>query len=477
MTNKGAKLQDRSGRREMANAYDPKTAVGGLPDADAALLARRQRTLGRLAPLFYQQPVHVVSGRGAHLFGPQGEDYLDCYNNVACVGHANPHVRQAVADQLSRQDTHTRYLQDEVVSYAERLLAHFAPPTEQSSGPAGEGGGTVEPSLGPLNRVAFTNSGSESNDLALRMARTFTGRRGVVVTANAYHGITALVASVSPSFGTALPLAPFLATVEVADVLRHPGPDAATVLLRRFEQAFQRLHDAGYGVCAVLMDQIFSSDGVLPDPAGWERAVADAAHREGGLLIADEVQSGFARTGDAFWGFQRHHADADLVSIGKPMGNGIPAGGVVYKAPIGDAFAECTRYFNTFGGNPVSMRAAAAVLDEIEERGLQCHARVIGGRIASSLSAVLGGLPGFGGIRHAGLFIGIDVRDRNDPLRPDPDATLRIISALRERRALISASGVDASTLKVRPPLVFSAADADRLADAFVSVRRDGLFG
>lgn len=468
--------QTRSGKAAMANGYDPSAGVNGFSSDETALLKRRQEVLGPFAPLFYEHPVHIVAGRDAHLFGANGEDYLDCYNNVACVGHANPHVRDAVVDQLARQDTHTRYLQDEVVDYAERLLRYFHP-LATDGGERSVQHGSDEPYISPINRVAFTNSGSESNDLALRMARTFTGHRGVVVTAHAYHGITQLVSSVSPSFGTGLPLAPFLATVEISDVLAHPDAHAAKILLRRFQEAFQRLEDAGYGVSGVLMDQIFSSDGILPDAPGWESAVAQATHDAGGLFIADEVQSGFARTGEAFWGFQRHHADADMVVMGKPMANGIPAGAVAYKAPIGDSFSTCTRYFNTFGGNPVSMRAAAAVLDEIERRGLRTQCGTTGEGIAQALRSTLSGASRVGGIRHAGLFIGVDIHAEGDSSMPDPDATLRIISALRSLDILISASGAHANTLKIRPPLVFNERDADRLVEGFATLSRQGLFG
>ncbi|WP_243386779.1 aspartate aminotransferase family protein [Bifidobacterium primatium] len=451
-------MNPRSGMKRMVNSFDPSKGSTDLTPDEAALLARRQRVLGSLAPVFYEHPVHIVRGEGAHLFAADGTDYLDCYNNVAVVGHANPHVREAVADQLTRQDTHTRYLQDEVIDYAERLLATFPD---------------------RLDHVAFTNSGSESNDLALRMARTFTGHRGVVVTGNAYHGITSLVSSISPSFGTGLPLAPFLVAVPIDDVLKKPDgtfddPAAASAaraeLVVRFEAAFAKLHDAGYGVSAVLLDQIFSSDGVLPGATGWVADVADAVHKAGGLLIADEVQSGFARTGERFWGFRRHMADADIVTMGKPMGNGIPTGAVVYKHDIGDTFAACTRYFNTFGGNPVSMRAAGAVLDEIEARELQRNALETGDYIAVEITRLLADAPRFGGIRHAGLFIGIDILDGDDSRTPDPDAAARIIAALRDRHVLISGSAADGSSLKLRPPLVFSRADADRLLTELAAI-------
>ena len=445
----------RAGKRDMVNTFDPRSGVE-LPEEDRHLLARRRATLGDLYPLFYQRPVHVVAGSGAHLRGPDGEDYLDCYNNVACVGHANPRVRDAVSAQLARADTHTRYLQDEVVSYAERILATY--PDE-------------------IDRVAFTNSGSESNDLAIRMARVATGHRGVVVTGNAYHGVTDLIASMSPSMGPSVPQAPFVRAVPVIDLLRNPAPDAAERLLARYEAAFDDLHDAGYGLSAVLLDQILSSDGILPEPRGWVARLAQLAHDRGGLLVADEVQSGFARTGDAFWGFARHGADADLVSMGKPMGNGIPTGGVAYKSWIGDAFGASSRYFNTFGGNPVSMVAAGAVLDDIEDRGLQEHVRVTGARIVEELRRLLGDRPAFGGVRGAGFFIGLDIVRPDDGHTPDPDRTLAIVNALRERRVLLSASGAPANTVKIRPPLVFTDADVDRLLDVLSALADHGLFG
>lgn len=456
-----ARGESASGKKQVSNAFDFAQGMKALNPQERALVERRRRVLGTLGPLFYDRPIHVVRGEGAHLFDAQGDDFLDCYNNVACVGHANDKVREAVNGQLGLQDTHSRYLQDEVLDYAERLLWHF-------------------PAL--LNRVSFTNSGSESNDLALRMARVYTGHQGVVVTSNAYHGITSLVSSVSPSFGTGVPLAPFLATVEVSDLLTGGLPEAEirATLLSRFQHAFRQLHAAGYGVSAVLLDQIFSSDGVLPGAPGWVDDIAEAVHKVGGILIADEVQSGFARTGDEFWGFERHHAAVDVVTMGKPMGNGIPTGAVVYKEAVGDAFAESTRYFNTFGGNPVSMRAAGAVLDQIEDMHLQSHAKGMGDFISTELESLLAGRSRFGGIRHAGLFIGIDISDGRDSSGcpgGDPQAARSIINRLRDERVLISAAGAEGSTLKLRPPLVFTQQDAERLLESCELLCSEGYFG
>ncbi len=464
-----------SGKKDIANGFDYRMSAQKLPAMEAALVKRRLHTLGTLGPLFYDTPLHVVRGNGSHLFDDRGTDYLDCYNNVACVGHANPAVQQAVADQLGKQDTHSRYLQDEVLEYAERLLATF--PTS-------------------LDRVTFTNSGSESNDLALRMAQAATGRQGVVVTRNAYHGITSLVASVSPSFGTGIPLSPFLATVRVDDVLGASGTtvnggswqstesgmngclngeDAWRVLEPRFQAAFDELKRKGYGVACVLLDEIMSSDGILPGGEGWVGRLAQSVHEAGGVLISDEVQSGFGRLGDCLWGFQRHGADADIVTMGKPMANGIPAGAVVYKQDIGDAFSSKTRYFNTFGGNPVSMRAAMAVLGQIERDGLVQHARDMGNRLARQIDASLRGFPKYGGSRHAGLFLGIDVASDG---KPDGVAARSIVNALKDdEHVLISASGPDGNVLKVRPPLVFTPTDADRFVEAMTHLADHGFFG
>lgn len=449
---------DGGGRTQMVNAFEPGRDEEALDAADQRLLRRRVAVMGPIADLFYRRPVHVVRGRGVHLYGPNGEDYLDCYNNVACVGHANEAVTRAVSRQVATVNTHTRYLNELPVEYAERLLATF---------PAA------------LDRVVFTNSGSESNDLALRMARIASGHRGVIVSSNAYHGTTDLVSSVSPSFGTALPRPAFLRTVRVDDVLADPRPGAVDAVVERFERAAAELEAAGFGVGAVLFDQISNSDGVLPEPRGWTAAVARAAHQHGAVVIADEVQSGFGRTGDAMWGFERHGADVDIATLGKPMANGIPAGAVVVRLPIAQAFSEKTRYFNTFGGAPVAMAAAGAVLSEIGRLGLVAHAKRVGDWLGAGLHRVLDGHARVGRIRWAGLFVGVDIVD---PARvaggraaPDGDRALDVIAAMRDRRVLISGTGPAGNTLKIRPPMVFEQADGARFLETLEQVVATGL--
>lgn len=413
------------------------------PEAEARrseLLARRRALLGPAYRTFYRRPLELVRGEGVHLFDRDGAEYLDAYNNVPVVGHAHPRVVAAIAEQAARLNTHTRYLAEPILDYAERLLATLGPGPE---------------------RVMFTCSGSEANDLALRVARAWTGRHGVVVSANAYHGVTATVAELSPSLGA--DVAPCVRTI------RPPAPGAADPrregkrMRAELRRAVAELEDAGEGFAAVLVDTIFSSDGLAPDPAGFLAPLAEEARAHGGLFVADEVQAGFARTGRAMWGFQRHGLEPDLVTMGKPIGNGMPIAAVASRGDLLERFGAETRYFNTFGGSSVSVAAAAAVLDVIEAEELPARAAAVGSYLLEGLRELAAGSPLLRGARGAGLFLAADV------IAPEGSAAEladRIVNGMRDRRVLIGASGPGAGALKIRPPLVFSRADADRLLAA-----------
>lgn len=402
----------------MINAYSA-DAAGKLDPRDRALIARRERVLGSAYRLFYEEPVHIVRGEGVWLYDPAGEAYLDVYNNVASVGHSHPRVVQAIADQAAVLNTHTRYLNETVIAYAERLTALFPP---------------------ELSQAMFTCTGSEANDLALRIAQAHTGGTGVVITENAYHGVTQAVAELSPSLGIAV--APHVRTVPVSDT---PEQFAASV-----SDAFADLRrSAGVKPSALLLDTILSSDGVFPDPAGFLKPAFDAARAAGAITIADEVQAGFCRSGEAWWGFQRHGLTPDIVTMGKPMGNGHPIAGLVGQPHVLEAFGRTCRYFNTFGGNPVSCAAGMAVLDVIEDEGLQANARDVGGYLKAQIEALAH--PRIREVRGAGLFLGVELAGDATP----------VVNALRQRRVLISATGADAHTLKIRPPLVFRREHAD----------------
>ncbi|WP_232727948.1 aspartate aminotransferase family protein [Acidovorax sp. 69] len=409
-----------------------------------ALLARRAHLLGPAYRLFYEEPLHLVRGEGVWLHDAQGKRYLDAYNNVASVGHSHPHVVEAIARQASTLNTHTRYLHAGIVDYAERLLAHM--PTA-------------------LGHAMFTCSGSEANDLALRIARAHTGAQGLIITRYAYHGVTAALAEASPSLGALMRLGNTVRTVPAPQAAGHDTVEVGRHFAQGVRAAIAEMAAAGIRPAALLVDTVFSSDGVYTHPAGFLQEAVQAVRDAGGLFIADEVQPGFGRTGEAFWGFERHRLVPDIVTLGKPMGNGHPVAGIAVQPEVLAAFAATCRYFNTFGGNPVSMAAASAVLDVIEREGLQANALAAGSHLRERLSALRQRHPQVGEVRGAGLFIGVAL------VQPDaagpPPATLatRVVNALRQHGVLLSATGPAADTLKIRPPLVFQREHADLLVD------------
>ena len=435
--------------KSMINAFDPARAAG-LSERERAMVERRQRQLGPAYRLFYEHPVHLVRGEGAWLFDAEGERYLDCYNNVASMGHAHPRIVEAIARQAALLNTHTRYLHETVLDYAEALLATF---------PAS------------LGHAMFTCTGSEANDLALRIARAHTGGEGIVVTSLAYHGVTASLAELSPSLGEGMPLGRHVATVPPPDAYRG-GPDMPARFAADVAAAFADLSRHGIRPCALLVDTMFTSDGVFPDPAGFLAGAAAAARAAGALFIADEVQPGFGRTG-AMWGFQRHGVEPDIVTMGKPMGNGHPLAGLVIRPELLERFGGQVRYFNTFGGNPVSCAVGQAVLEVIEDERLQDNARDVGAYLRDGLRQLAQRHQAIGDVRGAGLFIGVElVRDRATR-EPDGALTSRLVNGLRERRVLISASGPHANVLKIRPPLVFGRQHAELFLEALDAVLAD----
>ncbi|MEO8241072.1 MAG: aspartate aminotransferase family protein [bacterium] len=415
----------------MVNAYQPGT--GNLTPEAAARIARRSRLLGPAYRLFYETPVHFTRGEGVWLYDAEGQAYLDCYNNVASVGHCHPHVVAATARQSALYASHTRYLNDTVLDYAERLLATF---------PAA------------LSHVMFTCTGSEANDLALRIAFAHTGGTGVIVTENAYHGVTLATSALSPSLGAGVSLG--------ADVRTVPAPSDPARFAADVAAAAADLSRHGIQPAALLVDTIFSSDGVYSDPPGFLEPAAEAIRAAGGLFIADEVQPGFGRTGDAMWGFQRHGVVPDMVSMGKPMGNGYPVAGLVIQPGVIAAFGAKARYFNTFGGNAVAAATAMAVLEVIEKEALQHNAATTGAYFRDGLLDLAQTRPALGPLRAAGLFLGQDIVTDG---KPDPARAARLVNDLRARRILISATGPQGHVLKLRPPLVFSKANVDQVLD------------
>ena len=421
-----------------------------MPDLSTAeRLARRARLLGPAYRLFYDEPFHPVRGEGVWLYDAAGTPWLDAYNNVACVGHGHPHVVQAIARQAATLNTHTRYLHDGILAYAERLLA------------------TLHPDLG---HAMFTCTGSEANDLAMRIATAHTGGTGLIVTRFAYHGVTSALACASPSLGQYVRVGELVRLVDAPS-----GGDEQTG--RRFADgvraAIADLQAKGLKPAALLVDTVFSSDGVFTGPAGFLREAVAAIQAAGGVFIADEVQPGFGRTGEAFWGFMRHGVVPDIVTMGKPMGNGHPVAGVAVKPDVMRAFGNAGRYFNTFGGNPVSMAAASAVLDVLTQENLQRNAHEVGQYLRDRLTALRARHPQVGEVRGAGLFIGVELVTDRVTGSPATDLAAKVVNALRQRQVLLSATGPQAHVLKIRPPLVFQRAHADWLVERLDDVLSD----
>jgi 4-aminobutyrate aminotransferase-like enzyme len=420
---------------QMANSFDPNASTE-VSTARRAMIDRRARLLGPAYRLFYAEPLHFVRGEGVWLYEADGTRYLDAYNNVASLGHCHPHVVAAIARQAATLATHTRYLHDGILDYAERLLATF---------PA------------PIGHLMLTCTGSEANDLAIRIAQAATGNLGFIVTETAYHGVTAAVAALSPSLGPGVPLGLHVRTV--------PAPrDGGVVFTEGVRAAIADLAAHGIKPAALLCDSIFSSDGVFADPPGFLAEAVAAVRAAGGVFISDEVQPGFARTGDAMWGFMRHGLVPELVTMGKPMGNGYPVAGVAMQPALIAEFGTRARYFNTYGGNPVACAAANAVLDVIEQEGLQANSARVGTMLREGVQALGGRFGVIGEVRGAGLFVGADIVGSRG--EPDGAMAASLVNALRRRRVLISCTGPHAHTLKIRPPLVFSEANLGQFLEA-----------
>ncbi|MCL6708545.1 aspartate aminotransferase family protein [Pseudomonas sp. R2.Fl] len=438
----------------MVNGFDA-TRTGDLAERERNLVARRQALLGPSYRLFYETPVHVVRAEGVWLYGPDGETYLDAYNNVPSVGHCHPRVTEAIARQAATLNTHTRYLNEQILDYSERLLATF--PDE-------------------IDRVMYTCTGSEAVDLALRLARYYTGGTGIIITENAYHGVTQAAAEISPSLGRNMPLGPHVLTVPAPDTYRADGRDVGAALAEEIAKAIAFMRRRDITPAAFIADGIFSTDGIQSDSAGFLKPALDVLHEAGALYVADEVQPGFGRLGSHMWGFMRHGIVPDIVVMGKPMGNGMPIAAVTMKAEVQERFGRDIRYFNTFGANNVSIAAASAVLDIIEDEALMENARVTGEHMLAGMRKLQERHEKIGDIRGVGLFLGLEfVKDRKSRA-PDGTLSLSVVNRLRERGVLISASGIHGNVLKIRPPLPFRIEHADiflkRLGESLEEISR-----
>ncbi|MFN6977735.1 MAG: aspartate aminotransferase family protein [Gemmobacter sp.] len=417
-----------------------------MSDIDA-MLARRDALLGPGMSTFYRRPLHIVRGEGVWLWDADGRRYLDAYNNVPHVGHCHPAVVEAICRQASTLNTHTRYLHAGILDYVERLTATFA---------------------APLRSAILTCTGSEANDIALRMAQAVTGRTGVIATDFTYHGNTAAVAHLSTRMPPIGGTGGHVRHVPAPDGLRPLGGTGGAAFTAAWaaavEAAIADLAASPHGFSALVICPFFANEGFPTLPEGFLAPAAEAVRKAGGLLICDEVQPGFGRLGRHFWGHQRAAVQPDIVTMGKPMGNGHPVAAVVTSPEIIGAFRGAFRYFNTFGGNPVSVAAASAVLDVLEAERLPEKAETTGAVVRAAFERIAARHPRIAQVRGAGLFFGAEfVRPDGSP---DGDFTAEVVEGMLARGVILNRLGRGMNTLKIRPPLVFGAAEADLLAGA-----------
>lgn len=420
-----------------------------VPTRDASLLERRHRLLGANAELSYDEPLHLVRAAGVWLYGADGQRYLDVYNNVPHVGHSHPAVVNAVRAQASRIASNTRYLDEVVLDYAERLAATL------SDG---------------LDVCLFVNSGSEANDIAWRIAQLQTGHHGALVMSHAYHGITEAVTALSPEVRRTN--APHVECLAVPPDRQAVGnlseQEVSSLAARDVERALAALKQRGFGLAAFFFDSAFTSNGVYDPPQAWMTAIAAAVRAAGGLIVGDEVQFGLGRSGTHFWGFDRRGCTPDIVTLGKPVGNGYPIGVVVTHREILERFQAQTGFFSTFGGNPVAAAAGLAVLNVIEHEQLMSNALQTGSYFRERLEQLAKRHEMLGELRGSGLLLGMEVLTSGR--KPAPRRARAVVNDLRRRGVLIGSAGPQGHVLKLRPPIIFSREHVDYMIDALADV-------
>ena len=397
------------------------------------LAARRAAVLGPNVPTFYETPVHLVKGDGVWVWDADGRKYLDCYNNVPHVGHCHPHVVSAIAAQAAQLNTHTRYLHAGIVEYCERLTAKFQT---------------------QLDQVIMVCSGSEANDIALRMAQAVTGKTGIIATDNTYHGNTMAVSQLSSRKPPIGGYADHIRRIPAPDTLRPVGgtaDDQAAAFARELQTAIDDLEASGHGFSGFLFCPTFANEG-LPDlPQNFMKPAEQVVKAAGGLLIADEVQPGFGRGGETWWGHEWLGLSPDIVTLGKPMANGHPVAAVVARAEIMAEFRNAFGYFNTFGGNPVSCAAAAATLDVIEQDNLVNHAKNVGAVFLRELHSI--DHHSIASRRGRGLFFALELETDG---AADESLAAHVVEYARNHGLLMGRSGRNRNILKLRPPMPFS---------------------
>ncbi len=412
------------------------------------LLTRRRALLGPNVPTFYDDPVHINRGEGVWLWDAYGRKYLDCYNNVPHVGHCHPHVVDAIARQSAQLNTHTRYLHDGLLDYAERLTAKFSH---------------------DISQLIMVCTGSEANDIALRMAQAVTGKTGIIATDNTYHGNTTATAQLSTRRP---PIGGYPAHVRLV-----PAPDSLAplggsveaqpaVFAENIARAIADLEASGPGFSGIMLCPSFANEGFPSVAPGFLDPTVELVRKAGGLILCDEVQPGFGRMGSHWWGHDRLGFAPDVVTVGKPMANGYPAAAVLTRPDIMAAFRNAFGYFNTFGGNPVAAAAALATLEVLEAEDLIENARRVGAYALEKLGEI--SHPLIADRRGAGLFFGVEFASPDGS--PATGFTARVVEGLRQNGVLLNSIGRHQNILKMRPPMPFSTSHADLAVAALAEV-------
>jgi 4-aminobutyrate aminotransferase-like enzyme/Ser/Thr protein kinase RdoA (MazF antagonist) len=423
------------------------------------ILAVRRRNIGRNLSISYKNPLKIVRGRRQYLYSEDGQEYLDGVNNVCHVGHCHPHVVAAGQLQMPVLNTNTRYLHDNIIEYTQRLLSKFPE---------------------PLSVCYFACTGSEANELALRLARTFTGQRDIVTVDGAYHGNTQALIDISPykhdgPGGRGTP--PWVHKVMMPDGFRGPhkgkGPQVGTRYAEYVHDAIGRIQTNGKSPAAFICESMMGCGGQIVLPENYLCEAFRHVRAAGGLCIMDEVQVGFGRVGSHFWAFETQNVIPDIVTLGKPMGNGHPLAAVITTPEIADAFANGMEYFNTFGGNPVSCAIGMAVMDVIEKEGLQKNAFKAGNRLLDGLKGLMEQYPLIGDVRGLGLYIGVELVTDRETLNPATEHADHIINRMRDHGILISTDGPMENVLKIKPPIVFTEENSDHVVKVLNKVLKE----
>ena len=410
------------------------------------LVARRQATLGPTYQNFYDEPLHLVRGAGSKLWDVNGRQYVDSYNNVPSVGHCHPHVVEALCKQAATLNTHTRYLHSTIVELAEMLVARMP---------------------GDIDTCIFTCTGSEANDLATQIARHVTGNQGMVVTEASYHGVSELTRRLSTDSYPPEDRPDWLVVIEPPNLYRGPwrrdDPDAGQKYLAEACEQLDRLEQRGHRPAAVMIDLVWDSNGPLVAPPDYLHGLCAEVRKRGGLVIADEVQSGYCRSGEHWWTSDIYGLKPDFLTCGKPMGAGHPLSLMATTRPIIEDYSRQYHYFNTFGGNPVSAAVGKAVIEVIEAEGLLQNARDTGAYLEAGLRELATRHETIGDVQGRGLFWGLDMVNDAASMAPFSAAQMRHLGSLIVEQGVITGtSGRFGQTLKLRPPLVFSRDDADQ---------------